>query len=400
MKQRVLLVNKFYYRRGGDCVYLLNLEEMLRSRGHEVAVFAMDYPDNIPSEWTPYFAPEVQFAGGMTQKLKAVRRTLGMGDINSTFTAILDRFKPDVVHLNNIHSYLSPQLALLAGKRGVKVAWTLHDYKLLCPSYSCLSHGKPCELCIGGDKSHVIKERCMKGSLAASAIAWLEAGKWSRDRLSACTDMFICPSEFMASKMRQGGFPDKKIVTLNNFLAPAIWEKKRVTPVKTERSDYYCYVGRLSHEKGVETLLKSASTLPYHIKIAGGGPLEADLRKRYGNQGNIEFLGHLDSEGVDKLLAGARFSVVPSEWYENNPFSVIESLCAGTPVLGAKIGGIPELITDDNGITFTSCDIENLKSAIKKAWDTSWDNSEISRDALARFSPDRHYDTLCKIYQG
>ena len=398
MKQRVLLVNKFYYRRGGDCVYLLNLEEMLRSRGHEVAVFAMDYPDNIPSEWTPYFAPEVQFAGGMMQKLKAVRRTLGMGDINSTFTAILDRFKPDVVHLNNIHSYLSPQLALLARKRGVKVAWTMHDYKLLCPSYSCLSHGKPCELCIGGDKSHVIKERCMKGSLAASAIAWLEAWKWSRDRLSACTDMFICPSEFMASKMRQGGFPDEKIVTLNNFLAPAIWEKKRVTPVKTERGDYYCYVGRLSHEKGVETLLKSASTLPYHIKIAGGGALEADLRKRYGNKGNIEFLGHLDSEGVDKLLAGARFSVVPSECYENNPFSVIESLCAGTPVLGAKIGGIPELIAANNGMDYPPGDCAALATSIEKMWNQSFDHEKISHDALDRFSPELHYIFLNKIY--
>lgn len=398
MKQRVLLVNKFYYRRGGDCVYLLNLEEMLRSRSHEVAVFAMDYPENDPSEWSPYFASEVSFQGGARQKLKAVERTLGMGDINRSFTAILDRFKPDVVHLNNIHSYLSPQLAVIARKRGIRVVWTMHDYKLVCPSYSCLLHGKPCELCIGGSKSHVVKERCMKGSLAASSIAWVEACKWNRDKLSACTDMFICPSEFMAGKMRQGGFPAEKIVTLNNFMAPAIWEKSVQREVNTSRDDYYCYIGRLSEEKGVETLLKAAATLPCRLRIAGTGPLADRLRKEYAAIDNIEFLGHLDGDGVYNLLSGARFSVVPSEWYENNPFSVIESLCAGTPVIGAEIGGIPELITPADGMTYTSGDSEALISAIGNMWDRNFDHKKISRNALDRFNPERHYISLNKIY--
>lgn len=398
MKQRVLLVNKFYYRRGGDCVYLLNLEEMLRSRFHDTAVFAMDYPENDPSEWSAYFASEVSFQGGAIQKLKAAERTLGMGDINPTFNAILDKFKPDVVHLNNIHSYLSPQLAVIARRRGIRVVWTMHDYKLLCPSYSCLREGKPCELCIGGKKSNVIKHRCMKGSLAASSIAWLEALKWNRDRLSACTDTFICPSGFMADKMRQGGFPADKIVTLNNFLAPAMWEKLSERKVNRNRGDYYCYVGRLSEEKGVETLLKAASALPYRLKIAGGGPLADKLKSEYGSRDNIEFLGHLDRDGVDNLLSGARFSVVPSEWYENNPFSVIESLSAGTPVIGAETGGIPELIDADNGITYTSGDIAALTTAIGKMWDYCFDHEKISRDALDRFSPERHYLSLNKIY--
>ncbi|MDE6191905.1 MAG: glycosyltransferase [Muribaculum sp.] len=398
MKQRILLVNKFYYRRGGDCVYLLNLEEMLRSRGHEVAVFAMDYPENISSEWSAYFAPEITFQGGAAQKLKAVGRTLGIGDINSSFSSVIDKFKPDVVHLNNIHSYLSPQLAKIAARRGIKVVWTLHDYKLLCPSYSCRCRGEICEACFT-DKSQVVRRRCMKGSLGASVIAWLEAMKWDSATLSRMVDSFICPSEFMAAKMRQGGFPAEKIVTLNNFIAPEMWERCKAATVNNDRDDYYCYVGRLSEEKGVETLLKAAATLPYRLKIAGDGPLADELKKRYGGFSHIEFLGHLDSNGVNNLLSRARFSVIPSEWYENNPFSVIESHCLGTPVAGAHIGGIPELITPDNGVTFKSGDTASLVAAIEEARNKHYDYNQISRIALSRFSPDQHYITLDKIYR-
>lgn len=399
MKQRVLLVNKFYYRRGGDCVYLLNLEEMLRSRGHEVAVYAMDYPENLSSEWSGYFASEITFQGSMADRLAAVKRTLGRGDITHSFNAILDRFRPDVIHLNNIHSYLSPVLAQLARRRGIKVVWTLHDYKLLCPSYSCLCRGEVCERCFTSTNA-VVTERCMKGSLAASIIARLEAGKWNRTTISACTDTFICPSQFMASKMLQGGFPAEKIVTLNNFMAPDAWSRLDGSEPRRQRDDYYCYVGRLSEEKGVRTLLSTASGLPLRLKIAGGGPLADELRERYAGCGNIEFLGHLDGDAVAALLAGARFSVIPSEWYENNPFSVIESLCHGTPVVGARIGGIPELLDSGNGILFASGDPAALAGAVTEAMKKEWDYTAIARKALNRFSPARHYDALDKIYRA
>ena len=136
--KRVLIVNKFYYARGGDCVCTLNLEKLLKSQGYEVAVYAMNYPENISSEWAGYFASEVSFSGGVKNKIAAAKRLLGCGDIVKSFKKILDDFRPEVVHLQNIHSYLSPILAKIAKERGVKVVWTLHDYKLLCPSYSCL----------------------------------------------------------------------------------------------------------------------------------------------------------------------------------------------------------------------------------------------------------------------
>lgn len=396
MKPRVLIVNKFYYPRGGDCVCTINLERLLREQGHEVAIYAMNYPENVDCADSKYFASQIDFSGGIKNKIKAVQRTLGYGDIKSSFTRILKDFRPDIVHLQNIHSYLSPVIAEIAKKHGCKVVWTLHDYKLICPTYTCLRNGEVCELCFK-DKTHVVKTKCMKGSLAASAIGYLEATKWNKTRLQQSTDKFICPSSFMKVKMTQGGFNEGKLSVLCNFVDPVKLEKFATAPL-VMREGYYCYVGRLSHEKGVSTLLKAASQLPYKLKIAGDGPIGNELREKYANNPNIEFLGHCNAEEVSLLISSARFSVIPSECYENNPLSVIESLCGGTPVIGADMGGIPELISANSGIIFRSGDENSLQNAIDKAWKTEWDNSEIKANSLSRFSPMSHYYELLKIY--
>lgn len=396
MKPRVLIVNKFYYPRGGDCVCTINLERLLREQGHEVAIYAMNYPENVDCADSKYFASQIDFSGGIKNKIKAVQRTLGYGDIKSSFTRILKDFRPDIVHLQNIHSYLSPVIAEIAKKHGCKVVWTLHDYKLICPAYTCLRNEEVCELCFK-DKKHVVKTKCMKGSLAASAIGYLEAIKWNKKRLQQSTDKFICPSSFMKVKMAQGGFYEGKLSVLCNFVDPVKLEKFAAAPL-VMKEGYYCYVGRLSHEKGVSTLLKAASQLPYKLKIAGDGPIGNELREKYANNPNIEFLGHCNAEEVSRLISSARFSVIPSEWYENNPLSVIESLCGGTPVIGADMGGIPELISANSGIIFRSGDEDSLYNAIAKAWETEWDNSEIKANSLSRFSPMSHYCELLKIY--
>lgn len=396
-KKRILIANKFYYPRGGDCIVAMNLERLLKEQGHDVAVFAMQYPENVDSGWNSYYPPQVEFDGTFGNKLKAAKRLMGWGDIKTAFNKILNDFKPDIVHLHNIHSYLSPVLAQLAKRRGCKVVWTLHDYKLVCPSYACLLNEKPCERCIGHGKMHVLKNRCMKGSLAASAMAWIEARKWNRYKLEEVTDAFICPSNFMAAKMRKDGFDPKKIYVVCNHIDP---EKQRLfDSLNVEREDYYAYVGRLSSEKGVETLLNVASKLPYPFKVAGDGPMRKQLEQQFADCKNIEFLGNQNAEQVATLLSKARFSVVPSEWYENNPLSVIESLCAGTPVVGARIGGIPELINEDNGLTFASGNKEELAQVIARAHDVQWDNASIKQWALDRFSLERHKRLIEEIYQ-
>lgn len=402
MPKRVLIVNKFYYPRGGDCVCAINLESMLKEAEYDTAVFSMKYPENIASAYSGYFASEVSFGGGIGNKINALKRVLGLGDIKKSFARILKYFKPDVVHFHNIHSYLSPVIVKMAHEAGAKTVWTMHDYKLMCPAYSCRrGDGRnSCEECFAtpeSSKRGVVNHRCMKGSFVASNIAWIEAEKWNRKKLSEYTDAFVCPSEFMRSKMTQAGFATNKTRTICNCIDStkgAILDNKPVN----EREDYYVYVGRLSPEKGTDTLLKSASALPYRLKILGGGPDYERLKTEYAENDNIEFLGHCDAQRVADELTHARFSVMPSECYENNPLGVIESLYAGTPVVGANIGGIPELINNENGIIFSSGDCDSLKNAIQRAYDSTWDNAKIKEKAREAFSQELFIKKTLELY--
>ena len=231
---RILLANKFYYRRGGDCIYMLNLEQFLNAHGHETAVFAMPYPDKLPTPWSKYFPSELRFSPGPGM-VEAFLRPFGTCEVKRKFNALLDDFKPDVAHLNNIHSQLSPIIAELAHKRRIKVAWTIHDCKLLCPRYDCLRNGTSiCEECFT-DKHKVLEYKCMKNSRTASFLAYREALKWNRRRLENCSDLFVCPSQFMADKMAQGGFCKKKLHTLCNFIDVEKCKKSSYT----EKEDYY-----------------------------------------------------------------------------------------------------------------------------------------------------------------
>lgn len=383
----ILLANKFYYRRGGDCIYMLNLEQLLKEHGHKVAVFAMDYPENIETPWKQYFPQNMS-------KLMAFTRPFGSAEVKAKFNKLLDDFKPEIVHLNNIHTHLSPIIAELAHNRGIKVVWTLHDYKLLCPRYDCLRNGDDiCELCFNEDKSSCKTYKCMKGSTLASLIGYKEATTWNRRRLEKCTDVFICPSKFMAQKMAQGGFNSKKLVSLCNFID--IDKCKKDT---YEKENYYCYVGRLSHEKGVKTLIKAAQKLPYKLVIIGGGPLSDELKNETTNT-NIEFVGYKQWDEIKEIVSKARFSVIPSEWYENNPLSVIEAQCLGTPVLGARIGGIPELIENNvTGMTFESRNVNDLTSKLEAMWQHTFDYKEIALTSQKRYNSESYYQNIMKIY--
>ena len=387
---KILLSNKFYYRRGGDCIYMLNLEQLLKEHGHEVAVFAMDYPENLDTPWKKYFPSNMN-------KLMALTRPFGSQEVKRKFGRLLDDFNPDVVHINNVHTQLSPVIAELARKRCIKVVWTLHDYKLLCPRYDCLRDGKEiCEKCFGGDKSPCKIYRCMKGSRLASEVGYREAVMWNRKRLEACTDLFICPSGFMAEKMAQGGFRKEKLKVLCNFI-----DTKKCRKDNYDKEDYYCYVGRLSHEKGVATLIEAAARLPYRLKVIGGGPLSEELKiKNEQLKGNVEFLGFRQWDDIKNIVGKARFTVIPSEWYENNPLSVIEAQCLGTPVLGARIGGIPELIDEGrNGMTFESGNTNDLTEKIKTMFDVKFDYKGIADVAMKHYNAENYYKEIMKIYE-
>lgn len=397
---RILIASKFFYMRGGAELVAINTRRMLLEHGHEVRVLAMRYPENMQLPEQDGFPSEVRLFGSPADKFRGARRMLGMDDVRRCVNRTLDEFRPDVVHMHNVHSYLSPYVAEAAKRRGIRVVWTMHDYKPICPSYSCRRpDGTVCEECFTRPGA-VVRHRCMKGSLPASLMAYIEGRRWSRERLERCVDTYIAPSAFMGEKMVQAGFDRRKIEVLCNFVDPDKMDTlTSARKAGREGEPYFCYIGRLSREKGVETMLRAACRAGVALKVAGRGPLFETLRDRYGSRPGIDFLGHLDAPDVAALLRCSVASVLPSEWYENNPLGVIESLSTGTPVIGARMGGIPELIEEPkDGFTYPAFDESALAGAMAKVLHTSFDRGDIERRAAARFGQDAHYARLISIY--
>jgi glycosyltransferase involved in cell wall biosynthesis len=374
----------------------MGLEKLLKKKGHEVAVFSMQHPANLNSKYSKYFPGEVDFNKITLKNFFSVFvRPFGSPSVRRNFKRLVNDFKPDILHVNNIHSQLSPIIAKIAYKRKIPVVWTLHDYKLVCPAYLFISNAKICEACLT-NKWSVIRKRCIKQSWLASIMAFCEFRFWNFKKLSKITNMFISPSSFLKGKMMMGGFESAKIQVISNFV-----NEEKFFPSEQIRENYYCYVGRLSFEKGIETLLKAATELPqYTLKLIGTGPIEKDLKSRY-TSSNIEFLGYKNWSDLKRLIEGSRFLVMPSTWYENNPLSVIESLCLGTPVIGANIGGIPELIDNEiNGLLFESGNITDLQNKISYLWENSanYNSSSIANVARIKFNSESYYEKLLKIY--
>lgn len=398
---KILLCNKFYYRRGGDCIFTMNLAQLLKAKGHEVAIYAMDYPENEASEWTKYWPTNMS-------KFDAFIRPFGASQVKKGFSQLLQDFKPDVVHLNNIHTQLSPIIAQLAHEFGCKVFWTLHDTKLVCPCYTCMRDGKWCTECFT-DKTAVIKHRCMPGSVPGAIIGYLEQKKWSKEKLQENTDLFLPPSRFMMDTCVAGGYDADKFKVLCNFI-----DVDKVKNPSFNKEDYFVYLGRVNEVKGLRTLCKAASQLPYKLIVIGDGELLTNLKEQYTN---VEFKGTMQWNDFRPILENARFMVLPSEWSENNPLTVIESQSLGTPVLGARIGGIPELIIEGdkesdqllnfstpqltkNGMTFESGNVEDLKSKIELMFKTEFDYPSIAKQAVERYSSEAYYDKLIEIYSN
>ena len=362
-------------------------EELLKLHGHDVSVFSMDYPENVESLWKCYWPSNMN-------KVKAFTRPFGDWEVKKKFIQLLDDFKPDVVHLHNIHTQISPVIAKIAHERGVRVVWTLHDTKLVCPCYTCMRNGHWCEECFA-DKKAVIKHRCMPGGIVGSAIGYLEAKKWNKEKLQEYTDLFLPPSQFMMDTVVRGGYNPKKFRVLCNFI-----DVEKVKNPCFERNDYYVYLGRVNEVKGVRTLCKAAADLPYKLVVIGGGELLSELKEQYKNS-DIEFKGQMDWNDFRPIIEGAKFMVLPSEWSENNPLTVIESQSLGTPVLGARIGGIPELIEENvSGMTFESGNVEDLEAKIGLMWNASFNYQAIAENAVKRYSSEAYYEQLMKYYKG
>lgn len=384
---RVLLVNKFHYRKGGSETYYFGVAEALRQLGHEVFFFAMEDEKNYPCEQAKYFVSHSDYSGktSAVQKLKDGASLIYSFEAKKKFEALLEVVKPDVIHLNLVHRQLTFSIldAPYLKKHHVPVVFTSHDYIMVCPCYTMVNgEGNNCNECLEGTFEPCVRHRCVKDSKAKSLLAKAEADFLRWHKSYEKIDCIIAPSRFMRDKLVQGGIAADKVVYLQNFLTDSQVETGRTVynPNKFDTNDpYLIFFGRLSKEKGVLTLVRAfvaaLGQLPsdWKLKLVGDGPQREEIEALIAQEGpeakeRIELLGYRSGEELQRLVADARLSVMPSEWRENMPYSGMESLAAGTPIIGSSMGGIPELVLEgETGFLFEGGNERELASSIVRA---------------------------------
>lgn len=342
---KVLLVNKFHYRKGGSETYYFTLAEALKHRGHEVVFFAMQDPQkNLPCDQAQYFVSNASVNGGIRSKLNMILHLTYSKEAYRKMQQLLHAEKPDLVILNLVHKQITLSIldAIREYDARLPVFWTMHDLISVCPSYSMRDgSGNICEKCLGGEYFHCVKNKCIKGSRLMSVLSAYEAEYIRRRKWYDQVDLFICPSEFYRKKLTEAAFTKRPIITMRNPLPLD-------TVYKTAGSDegYVLYFGRLSSEKGVKTLIMAAKQCGCRLVILGTGPQEEELKACAGNDSNIEFKGFQTGNTLKNFVKNSRCVILPSEWYENGPYSAMEAMAMGKPLIVSGNGGLPELVED------------------------------------------------------
>jgi glycosyltransferase involved in cell wall biosynthesis len=400
---RILHVNKFLYRRGGADGYMLDVSALQSERGDEIEYFAMSHPMNQPSRFAAYFPAYVEFEPSpesLSGKLKAAGRLMYSPAARAGIESVLKEFRPDVIHLHNIYHQLSPSLLRPIRREGIPAVMTLHDYKLACPTYLFLANGELCEACLGGHFYQAILKRCKDKSLAASTLNAVELTIHTATKAYSPVNLFVCPSHFIMSKMNQAGVFPERLRWVPNFIATSLAKPKR------DPGGGVVYAGRLSQEKGVDVLIQAVARLGARLDIAGDGPQKAELQalgERLGAK-DIHFHGHLSRADVLSLLRSAAVSVLPSRCHENQPLLVLESLACGVPVVGTKLGGVPELIRQgvDGDLVAPNApdELADRIGAILSDPRRAYEMGQAGREKMDQeFSPSRHLQRLDGIYE-
>lgn len=399
---KILMINKFLYPNGGSETYIFKLGEQLIRQGHEVQFFGMEHEKRCVNNHMETYTTSMDFhTGSICAKLSYPLKTIYSTEARQKIRLVLDDFMPDVCHLNNFNYQLTPSIILeikkweKQRKHRCKIVYTAHDYQLICPNHMLNNPNthENCEKCLGGHFVNCMKGKCIHGSLLRSMIGTMESVFWNRKGVYKDIDAIICCSDFIRERMNSNPHFRDKTITMHNFI-------DKSEPQNTKKKDYVLYFGRFSEEKGIKTLIqvcKELSHIPF--VFAGTGPLEEEIS----NIANIKNVGFQEGNNLEKLIREAMFSVYPSEWYENCPFSVMESQMYGTPVLGANIGGIPELIQENRtGELFESGNKNDLKDKVEKMWINkeliniySRNCKELSFDTLEKYS-----EKLLKVYQS
>ena len=395
---KVLLANKFFFRNGGSEAVFFDERSFLIERGITVCDFSMEDPRNFPSRTSTYFVSNRAYAsvGNPVRSLTNGVSLIHSFEAVSKFRKLIDVERPDLVHCHNIYHQLTPSIIGVAKSQRIPVVLTLHDYKAVCPTYLRLRDGKPCSECVEGDFFNVVRHRCAGGSLRKSALLYAEAALQKLAKNYEKVDVVVAPSQFLADSVA-ARFSRGRVRVLPNGI-----DTDRIQP--SDKDDGYAlYLGRLSREKGIETLLKAqhASTSQFPLKICGTGAV-ADALQR--SCPAAQFLGYKSGDELARIIAGSSFVIVPSEWYENCPMSILEAMGYGKPVIASSIGGIPELVRDgETGFLFEPGNVAQLSSLADMLIGDPARRRALGRAARLRleqsFSLKMHNRQLLSIYE-
>jgi glycosyltransferase involved in cell wall biosynthesis len=403
---RILHVNKFLYRRGGAEAYMLDLAELQRRVGHEVAFYGMQHPENPSRPYEAYFPPLVVLEpppSGLTRRVAAAANMIWSPAGRRGIDQLLREFQPDVAHVHNIYHQLSPSVLRPLAARGVPTVLTLHDYKLICPTYQLLDHGHVCEACLGGHFHHAILRRCKDESLGASATVAVESAIHRLTRAYGTVATFISPSRFLAGKLTQAGVYPDRVRVLDHFVDTA------ATAPKAAPGGQVLFAGRLAPEKGVDVLIEAMARLGpgAELEVAGDGPERARLQALAAERapGRVRFHGRLPKDRLLDRVRSAAVAAVPSRWHENQPMAVLEAFACGVPVVTTDLGGLPELVDPGRDGEIVGADEPEAMAGALKGLLADQDRAlELGRTARIkaehRFAPARHLEHLQALYRS
>ena len=408
---RILLVNYRYFISGGPEKYMFNIKKMLEDNGHEVIPFSIHSTKNVETEYSKYFVEPIGsrdavYFSEVKKTPKAiwqmVTRSVYSGEVKKAIQREIRDVKPDLVYIIHFVNKLSPSVITGAKELGVPVVLRLSDYFLLCPRFDFMYQKKICEECLTRGYKACIQKSCVQGSKAASLIRVFSMKVHSLLKAYDKVDAFITPSEFLRKKLIDNGFPAEKIVCIPTFTA----SRSRVG--EPQLGTYGLYFGRVTEEKGVETAVLAYEKMPdKQLKIMGDDSTEEGERlKAYVKQKgltNIEFLGFKSGSELEGVIKGARFTLIPSIWYDNLPNTALESFQYSKPVIASDIGSLPELVIHgENGYLFEPGNADALKAAVELLDDDEKIRTmgTKSRSRLEdRFAPKTHYDALMRVFE-
>lgn len=400
---KILMVNKFFYIKGGSETYYFALKKVLEKEGHQVIDFSMKDERNFESLYSDFFVDNVDYSGksSLLTKSRMAINIIYSQEAKRKFESLVLKEKPDIVHLHIFQHQISPSILDICKKYNIPTVYTAHDLKMICLNYKMMHHGKICEDCKEGHLYHCVLNKCVKDSFVKSCINTIEGyvHKWKKsyDAIS----YIITPSEFYRNKFIEFGIEPERVVHIPNFLD----REKPIVNKIIDNEQYFLYFGRLSEEKGILTIVKAIKDLDSILYIVGAGPLKAEIESyiEENNIQNIKMFGFKSGQELIDIVGNAKAVILPSEWYENGPYSAIEALQLGRPIIGADIGGIPELVSN-NGYLFESGNVEEIKrciTTIARMGDKEY--LDLQKQSVNLFenvyTSQNHYKQIYKIYE-